>query len=210
VGLNATDLFRKPSNEFHNSEGFWTAYFALFLVWESQSPTAREIPVYSCDLRGHFASQGLLPVSGLAFCDVVVDGVFHGKLGDEPFRLKTESPNDLQNLKIDVALLRREQKTVDLIEVKTIGGDVMRNVERYPRVCQTLEEAGWNASLYYLLSHGHERTADFKPLARAKSRIILWEDILNLAAETPLGKMLAGVPISSFATMPEACNCDEK
>jgi hypothetical protein len=183
---------------------FWAAYFAMFLLWESQSPEPRKVPVYSCDPRGHLAAMpDALPICGLTFADVIVDG----RLSGEPFGLK-EWPNVLRDLQVDVVLLKRDRKTAEFIEVKTIGESVKRNLERYPKVCETLQKSGWNAKLYYLLSHGHEKMEDFKLLV-GKSRIILWEDVFRFVAGTPLGKMLVGVPLSSYATLPEPCNCKQ-
>lgn len=201
--LNATYLFESPTRHFHNSEQFWTAYFALFLLWESQSKEPRKIPVYSCDPRGYLtALPDTLPMLGLTFAEVIMEG----KLSGEAFGLK-EWPNDLKDRRVDIVLLRREHKVADFIEVKTIGADVKHNFELYAKLCETLQKSGWNSNLYYLLSHGHEHQGDFRLLA-GKSRIILWEDIFRFAAETPLGKMLVGVPLSSYATMPESCNCE--
>jgi len=201
MGLNATDLFKKKP--FRHSERFWAAYFALFLLQESQSVQPRDLPVYSCDAKGHLTKRETLPVSRLAYENVIADG----KLTGEPFGLK-DWPNEILNLQIDVVVLKPEQKVVHFIEVKTVGADVRRNFLRYPIVCCTVRKAHWESNLYYLLSHGHETQTDWPLLAEGNQGILLWEDIFQFVEETPLGKMLAVVEgLSCYATAPELCNC---
>ncbi len=71
---NATYLFEYPKGTFHNSERYWAAFFALFVLQEAQSLAPRELPAYNCDRDGRITVNGSVRTSDLRFQDVIVDG----------------------------------------------------------------------------------------------------------------------------------------
>jgi hypothetical protein len=109
-------------------------------------------------------------------------------LSANPFRLSSW-PEEFLLLKPDVCILRRSQRETVFVEVKTIGASIARNHTRYLRARDHLRRSGWAAELYYLLSHGHECPGDWPLIERDEVRVILWEDVLRAATETPLGEL---------------------
>jgi len=63
---NATYLFERPWRLFHNSESFWTSWFALFLLQQSSSEGLKELPVRYCDPEEHFPGKARSTSRGCA------------------------------------------------------------------------------------------------------------------------------------------------
>ncbi len=111
--------------------------------------------------------------------------VQEGKLSGELFGLD-DWPNEYLNLQPDLINWCRERKRVTIIEVKTIGAEVKGNLWLYHKFSEFMNTNGWESKLYYLLSHGHEKSSDWLHLSRANASLIFWEDLLKLTASTPL------------------------
>ena len=196
---NATYLFQHPYRHFSNSECYWAAYFALFLLQESQSSEPRRLPLHAYHNKQFVRTEDSLNIAALKFANIIV-GAKLDKMTLPPFELESEWPTRLRGKAPDIALLRPEQRQVDFIEVKTIRATISRNFGIYPEICGHLTDAGWTSNLYYLLSRGYE-PHDIQLLESHRSRTILWEDIFEFAAQTPVGKLLSGVDLGSY-TLP--------
>jgi hypothetical protein len=89
-----------------------------------------------------------------------------------------------------VCILRADVCQATFIEVKTIGGSIARNHGRYLKARDHLRSLGCSADFYYLLSHGHECHGDWPLIEHDEVRVMLWEDVLRAAADTPFGEFL--------------------
>ena len=77
-----------------------------------------------------------------------------------------------------------------LFEVKALSESVLRNLELYDECSKYLRSQSWSCDFYYLLSHGHEKQQDWPALSKKRSRIIIWEDLFRVMAESPISDLI--------------------
>lgn len=195
--LNATYLFERPYRYCHNSESWWTAFFSMLVLYKSNTEPSFSLPIKTYTTASRFTRIDWLACAGLQFSDIVVESPLNAQTFNLP-----EWSTDYQNIKPDLTIVMREQKTVTFIEVKTIGAGIARNLQLYENLCQHLQTSGWKASICYLLSCGHETNTDWRLLERHSVCVILWEDVLLAASETPLAQIF-DVPLANY------CSCRE-
>ena len=194
--MNATYLFQKPFCEFHSSESYWSAFFALFLLNETRAPVPRRLPIWRYTEPDKYRLSDELDLR-----DITLDGlVVEGSLCGRPFNLPSW-PMEYNSLKVDVVLIRGRRLT--LIETKTIGASIARNLLLYLAVAEHLRTQGWQAEVYHLISYGHETENDWKLISQHQLQLLFWEDVFRLASSTPLGHML-GVDLNEYADLPRA------
>lgn len=192
---NATHLFELPGRQYHNSESWWTSFFAMLTLYRSQQDPQWSLSTFVFK-GGWPTEQGRFTPGRLSVEQLIVEA----GLSKNPFRLASW-PNEFLQLKPDVCVLRQDEREVIFVEVKTIGASIARNHLRYLGMRNHLQEVGWSAKLYYLLSHGHECHGDFPLIEHSQVQVILWEDVLLSAIGTPVGQML-GVRLDEYATRP--------
>lgn len=184
---NATYLFLKPANCYHNAESFWTSVFALYIL----SGRAKPIPTY--DFIINSGKWEFKPKSGdfsfeetPGFFDVVVEG----KISYDSFEI--DPPIELQALTPDI-VIKRPGKHVSIVEIKTTGRHRLgeHQLSLYMKLFHWLKEVGWKPQFYLLLSAGHESKPDFElirnrehPDKRQPHSIMLWEDVLELMSQS--------------------------
>ena len=192
--MNATDLFVLPKRSFHNSESWWTAFFSMWLLYESSSSNPRPLRVCNHGDDQRFAWTGELDITGLTAANLISEG----PLSREVFGL-LEWPNSYRGLRPDVTILRPERRMVAFIEVKTVGASVSGNVLLYEEVATHLRNLGWAADVFYLLSCGYE--GNWRTVTEYKLRLILWESILQRAKGSPLGLSLR-IDLEPYSILP--------
>jgi len=179
---NATYLFEKPKRNHRNSESFWTTFFALYLIYLSKSGQNLNIPAYKYRKRNGqrcFDSDGNLIVpKDLDFHDVVVEGrITQGFVT----KLNNPIPTDLLNLQPDIIIQTKDN--VLIIEIKTIGSGIdIHKRERYEQLRHFLQDNGYYASLYFLISAGHEGSLavlDADSFELQEFKILLWEQVFK-------------------------------
>lgn len=142
------------------------------------------IPAYQYRRDGRewcFDMDGALRIpTGLDFRQIVVKGkVRPGFLPG----LRRNPPNELLDLRPDI-LIQSGQQAI-LIEVKTVGHELGRHQkESCERLATYLTENGYRASLFFLISAGHESRKDWDLLvsispASFPFRLLLWEQVLK-------------------------------
>ncbi len=185
VTVNATYLFEKPLRKFHHSESWWTAWFAMLLIWGNKNNRPVTLPAY-CIKDG-------LPVehrknacfAGATYGTLVAEAPISGEI----FSIDA-FPDEYFNLRPDLTFIKRGgERFVAFVEVKTIGSGIRRNIALYDGLGNYLNGAGWAVDFYYLLSRGHEQPAELKLLEDTSARIIFWEDVFAYAENTPYGDL---------------------
>ncbi len=220
---NATHFFEAQSKNFHNCEAWWTAYLSLILLYKTSENCALRIPVYEACQRGYPhvkpGEHGVLELVDLSFENVIVDGSLKGHIFDQDI-----FPDDFKYLRPDVSILFKEKKEVTFIEVKTIRGRLEGQLDKYSRLVdylntldtpespETLDNNAnkWKAEIYYLLSRGYRPNSEWGVLAEKKAKIILWEDVLRMAFDTPLKKVFDEATIAKYLTQVDStdeCDC---
>lgn len=173
---NATWLFLKPYENMHSSESLWTSLFSIFIVCASQKGIQIELPLYYIDDQNDNnptlnvgRSFKILP--SLSFDkDIIVEG-------NLSYNVLNDLPGELSSLRPDIMIMK-DKKPYVMIEVKTTGRHRVgsRQLELYRK----LQDFFGDLHVYFLISRGHESTGingDLDLLAKAKSDILLWEDI---------------------------------
>lgn len=183
---NATCLFEKPSRDvMKNSESRWTAVAQMSLIYMSNHIMECKLPVYVSDEMGYLDQIGLMDVSGFHFGNTVCEQGLTGPMfGITDFNIK------YNRIVPDITNLRAADRHVTLIEVKTLSESVLRNIEVYDEFCQYLRHRSWSCDFYYLLSHGHEKQKDWPALSKKRSKIIIWEDLFRVMAESPMADII--------------------
>lgn len=180
--LNATCLFQLPSNDYHNSESFWSSLFALYILALSNSQKELIIPAYNYhhdDSTGHwfFEQDGNFQIPpGLSFHNVIVEG----KVNHHSFPGIDKIDNEYLNLQPDIIITR--QREIYIIEIKTVGHRIGKQKSLYERLVKFLNEREFHVELFFLLSIGHESKSDWRLLRNneeSQFRILLWERILE-------------------------------
>ena len=179
---NATYLFQKPNRNYHNSESFWTVFFALYLIEISKSNHHLNIPAYQHRKRNNrrcFDPDGDLVVpNDLFFKNIVIEGRI---TKDFVKKLKEPIPKDLSNLKPDIIIQTKDE--IIIVEVKTIGSEITNHQkECYLQIKQLLKDNGYNVSLYFLISAGYEGNLDILDSGASELqefKILLWEQIFK-------------------------------
>lgn len=177
---NATWLFESPTAP-HRSEAEWTIWFMELVAWRVKQRAPLKLPFYRVSADGQFRKAGDLelcrpPLQPDMTADRWLETVFPA----------ASWPLALHNLRPDVIVRDESTRRASLIEVKTRGASVRRNVDNYESVVEFLVDNDWNARLFYLLSAGHEdgERGDWTLLEKRRSRILLWEDVLHAAEGT--------------------------
>lgn len=180
---NATDLFIKPSREYHSSESSWSSLFAYQIIDACHRGVRLGIPtfVYREDEDlWYFEQQNeplLLPPQ-LDFTSIIIEGkLCTGCVQGIPDPL----PMEFNDLRPDITLLWDGCLTV--IETKTVGARITQKDQLYFDLCSWFAKRGINAKAYLLLSAGHEPDSDVRSLAGAQWRqapkLILWEQFFK-------------------------------
>jgi len=179
---NATYLFQEPNRNHHNSESFWTSFFALYLLHLSKQANTPEIPAYKCNLKDgkrRFETDGILNIpKGLDYRNVVVEGGIRD--GFVP-NLSSPIPQNLYNLKPDIIIQKNSE--IIVIEVKTIGASIAnQQKENYEQITEFLNQNGYKASLYFLISAGYEHSIDnlsYNSSNIDTFKLLIWEQIFK-------------------------------
>ena len=100
--MNATHLFEKPYREFHSSESFWSAFFAMFLLGETRASAPRPLPIWRYAGPDKYWVSDKLDLRDITPNGLVVEGSL---FGGRPFNLASW-PMEYNSLKIDVILIR--------------------------------------------------------------------------------------------------------
>lgn len=187
---NATWLFIEPAQHYHHSESFWSSLFALHVLMASRSNRSLAIPAYQYrEDRGSwkFEPDGFFHVpNGLDFREIVVEGKIRpGFLS----RVQSDLPPDLLDLRPDILLHHSDR--VAIVEVKTVGHELGHYQKQcYDKLAKYIQDRGYQAELYFLISAGHEVARNFK-LLRTESlntpsfKLLLWEAVLQQMCEEP-------------------------
>jgi hypothetical protein len=191
---DATYLFEKPNCNFHNSESWWSGFFSTLLLYLACNRSATTIIPTKTLRKGSFHEAPGLNIRNLRFQNVVVEG----RLSKHSFGLP-DWPDDFADLKPDVTIVYRDIHRAVLIENKTIGASIAPNVDKYLQLRDYLRrDCQWEAELYYLISCGHETHRDWELIADYSLALILWEDVLRIAADTPFGEIF-GLDLREYA-----------
>jgi len=192
---NATWLFKKPHDHNHNSESFWSSLFALQILEASRIGQGLQIPMfqYREDVdRWWFDQDGLLNIPrDLKFQQIVIEGYIRDNLLGK----QTDANKDFYNLKPDISI--QLEGEILIIEVKTVGHKIGRRQKSlYERLCQHLVSRGHRASLYFLISAGHEENSDLQLLKSSGTgpstfKILLWEQFFKSVAEQLPNSLIA-------------------
>lgn len=197
---NATHLFIQPWREYHHSESFWSAWAALFLMSLDKANVEKTLPIYRLDLDIEFRRSEKLILGNRSLEDIVVEGSLRGR----PF-MASGWPNMYDLLKPDIVAWNGKGRRVWIIETKTIGESVVRNVELYGRLRDYLRDLkpAWDARLIYLISQGHEHKGDWKILQEkdSKAEFLLWEDLFRAAEGTPFASAVCD-NLEEYTTQP--------
>jgi hypothetical protein len=186
--MNATDLFRMPINNFHNSESAWSSLFAYQLIDASSKDVELSIPVYVyMESQGgwSFEEQEREPLKlphRLNFSSVLVEGI----LSTESIKalvkgLANPLPIEFSGLRPDITL-RMGDKSLVFIETKTVGAAISQKEQLYFKLAEWLIGQGINAKTYILLSAGHESNSQVTWLASTEWKtptLILWEQFFK-------------------------------
>jgi len=170
---NATWLFEKPYPDMHSSESLWTSLFSIFIICASQKSIQFDFPLYYIDDQDHYypklkAGKSFKILPSLSFDrNIIVEG-------NMSYNVFQDLPGELSSLRPDIMILKDEQPSI-MIEVKTTGRH--RIGTRQLGLYEKMQEFFCNLQVYYLISCGHESNSDLDLLAKAKSDILLWEDI---------------------------------
>jgi hypothetical protein len=70
--LNATYLFRQPSNYHHNSESWWTAFFSLVMLYLAKTSPSFSLPVYAYS-TDTYRKVGELRPGGFSFAKMAAE-----------------------------------------------------------------------------------------------------------------------------------------
>ncbi len=182
---NATWLFESPTAP-HRSEAEWTIWFMDLVAWWVAQSAPLKLPFYRVSANGCFRKAGDLELCRPPLRpDLKVDRWLETVFPAESW------PLALHNLRPDVIVRDESTRRASLIEVKTRGASVRRNVDNYESVVEFLVDNGWSAQLFYLLSAGHEDgpRGDWELLEERRSHIILWEDVLAAAIGSDIHKI---------------------
>ena len=194
---NATYLFEKPTRFMKNSESRWTAVAQMSLIYISANQPPTKLPVYNSDKQGVLTKSGCFPILGFTSSNTVCEC----GLRREVFKMD-DFEDRFFSIKPDIFFLDLANRRVVLIEVKTLGESVARNIDLYSELQEYLIGRGWNCNLYYLLSHGHEKPQDWRRLAEKKSEIIFWEDLFEIMSKSPIAGLI-GEDLSNYCARPE-------
>jgi hypothetical protein len=147
--------------------------------------TECKLPIYVSDEMGYLDQIGLMNVSGFHFSNTVCEQGLNGSMfGITDFNTK------YNRIVPDITNLQATERHVTLIEVKTLSESVLRNIELYNECCQYLRHRSWACDFYYLLSHGHEKQGDWPVLSKKRSKIVIWEDLFRVMAESPMADLI--------------------
>lgn len=193
---NATYLFEQPTRRLKNSESRWTAVAQMSLIYISANITGVKLPIYETDNDGYLKKINVLPITGFTFNNVVCEC----GLRKEILAIKNIKERFL-SLKPDILHLNGDTGKVVLIEVKTLGESVARNIDLYHDVAQYISNFR-ECELYYLLSHGHEKQQDWPLLSNKQAQILLWEDLFREMAKTPIANVI-GDNLSGYCEPPK-------
>lgn len=194
--LNATYLFEQPARHRHNSESWWNAFFSLLMLYLAKTNPSFSLPIYTYTTAAGYRKVGDLVSKAFSFATMAVEAPLSAKA----FGLAAW-PVEFLGLKPDLSILEPDRQHVLFIETKTIGATVAQNVALYGQVCAHLRQNGWDVDLCYLLSHGHEAQRDWPLIEQHALRIIMWEDVLRAAIDTPLGRVF-DVDLPAYASRP--------
>lgn len=185
---NATYLFEKPERYLKNSESRWTAIAQIALMYFSSNEPEKVLPVYKSDVDGYLTKkEKVFQISGFTFLNTVCECGLRGEIFDIQ---EQNFDNRFLQVKPDILYRDKDNKRVVFIEVKTLSESVSRNIGLYDDLCKYLRDCGWETDLYYLLSHGHEKKQDWRLLATKESNIILWEDLFEVVAGSPIANLV--------------------
>jgi hypothetical protein len=197
---NATYLFRTPSDSYHHSESFWASLMAIALLVGSRSTGGIHVPAFvyhHVDKRWWFEQSGALHFTQpLEWRQVVVEGrIRRGFIAG----LDEVPPQRLWDLRPDLVI--QTEHHVGIIEVKTVGHELGRyQKECCENLAVYLNEKGYEADLFFLISAGHECRKDWSLLLNVSPpvqsfRLLLWERDLRLLTETePLRALATAIP----------------
>lgn len=185
---NATYLFEQPERYLKNSESRWTAIAQIALMYFSSNEPGKKLPVYESDKDGYLTEkEKSFQISDFTFLNTVCECGLRGEIFDIQ---EQNFDNRFLQVKPDILYRDKDNKRVVFIEVKTLSESVSRNIGLYDDLCKYLRKCGWKTDLYYLLSHGHEKKQDWRLLATKESNIILWEDLFEMVAGSPIANLV--------------------
>ncbi len=191
---NATYLFeREKSRTFFHCEGWWTGFFTILAALKARTGNPLKLPVYSVCSHNYFTRTGEDLDLGFATTANTATNVRWNKVfAPEEFRDTARMPQqdiDVSGLMPDIVVRDITTKRVVLIEVKTIGSSAKQNMQPYETIETKLRNLSWNAKLFYLVSAGHEPDSDCGLFREYKSRVLLWEDVFEAVADSPLANV---------------------
>jgi hypothetical protein len=114
---NATWLFIQPSRDHHNSESFWTTFFALYILGSCKNGEDVSIPTFNyIEKSGSWEFKPDKPLKIPANLDrtrIVVEGKIKNQIfGDIQINLQNISPN---------IIIHSNESNIIIIETKTVG-----------------------------------------------------------------------------------------
>lgn len=181
---NATWLFIEPSRDHHNSESFWTTFFALYILGSSRSGEL-SIPVFHYIEDSEYwkfeKADPLKIPANLDRQNIVVEG----KIKSQIANIKLDFPINLQYISPDIII--NTGKNIIIIETKTVGSKIEDyQKELYQNLAKYLQDKHFKPQLYFLISAGHEEINDFKILSHNDNnqrlfpfKLLLWEQIFK-------------------------------
>jgi hypothetical protein len=194
---NATNLFEGQARHTRNSESWWSAFFSQYLIYRARAGERCGPSVYTYSVSGGYRTAGRFPLDGISYNTLFVEP----QLTRFTFGLPTW-PKRFLRLRPDILVLRPTARAATLVEVKTIGASIKKNVSLYSEICKNLADNSWSVDLLHLLSHGHETAGDRALIAQMGLHIMLWEDVLRDVHKTPLAQLF-GFDLSPYASAPE-------
>src|ERR1700680_382593 len=175
---NATWLFEKPSRSFRNSEPWWSALFSILVLHLARGSANPRIPlrkyVGSPD-EGFPSLEEPLDCSNIKFDELLVDARLNQTLFPG-----IDWPIAFKDIKPDIMIHQHDAKRTVLIENKTIGHHLGRQLDRYHAVRKYLESKGWKAEFLLLISFGYETKREWRAVETTETKLILWEDVLRI------------------------------
>src|SRR5208337_2335734 len=120
--MNATYLFKRPSDPFHSSESFWTSIFALYILIKTNSDNRFKIKTYDFvenNSKWEYRKKSYFEIKNkLNFEDIIVEG----NIKENP-RFKNIS-RDFPAIKPDIIINDDKAHTIYIIGNKTVGANL--------------------------------------------------------------------------------------
>lgn len=172
---NATYLFEKHKK----SEQWWTSIFTLVPAYLGGGPGVPQLPVWVFRRDGKKWRYEQLTETfrfdGVKLSQIHVEARIPYVFRNVSEELRPGGPLDV----VPDVIIEHAQKIVTIIENKTQGTGIGR-LDEYIQASKKLQDMGYKATTYLLISVGHPRNDIWKVVLQQGIPLLLWEDVLRL------------------------------